>query len=610
MKRSGNEKTMKQDPTAETLIHWIRHNAVQQPGGVALLAPGRAALTYRRLAETLETGAARLADLGVQRSDRVAVVLPNGPELASAFLTVISAATCAPLNPAYTVQEFEFYLADLKAKFLVVASGSDSPAVSAARSLRIPVIELRTEGGSEAGVFSLLGTGTPRAFSGSLPQADDLALVLHTSGTTSRPKIVPLNHANLIVSARNIAAGLDLAPDDRCLNIMPLFHVHGLVGAVCSSLVAAASVVCTPGLEPEKILGWMAEFLPSWFTAVPTMHQAILECVEGQSEVLRRLRLRFIRSCSSSLSPQIGQRLEEIFRAPVIEAYGMTEATHQIASNPLPPRPHKFGSVGLPTGDEVAILDENGNSLPPKTVGEISIRGANITRGYEENPSANVGAFSHGWLRTGDRGYRDEEGYIYIQGRLKEMINRGGEKITPREIDEILLQHPAVSQAVTFALPHPTLGEEVAAAIILREGQNVESREIRQFVASRLSDFKVPRKVIFVREIPKGPTGKIQRIGLADKLKDDLEASDREPRAYLAPRTPLESVLVHIWQEVLTIPRVGVEDDYLELGGDSLLATQVLARIKDKTGQELTLSDLFAASTIAGLADRIEKSAS
>ena len=601
---------MKQIPIAETIVHQIHQNAARRPEAAALLAPGRSALTYRRLVETLEAGAARLAESGVQPGDRVALVLPNGPEMAAAFLTVISATTCAPLNPAYTTREFEFYLSDLKAKFLILGVGDDSPARPAARSLGIPVIELQAGTGSEAGEFSFLGTGTRRASAAAPTRPEDTALVLHTSGTTSRPKIVPLTQTNLIVSARNIAASLALSPEDRCLNIMPLFHVHGLIGAVCSSLAAGASVICTPGLQAGKVWSWMAEFSPSWYTAVPTMHQAILETAEGKSDVLDRLHLRFIRSCSSPLSPQVGQKLEELFRAPVIEAFGMTEASHQIACNPLPPRPHKFGSVGVPTGDEVAILDEKGEPLPPDTVGEISIRGANVTRGYEENPTANASAFSHGWLRTGDRGYRDKEGYIYIQGRLKEMINRGGEKITPREIDEILLQHPAVLQAVAFALPHPTLGEEVAAAIVVRAGQAVEPREIRQFVASRLSDFKVPRRIVFVQELPKGPTGKVQRIGLAEKLKMELEAPDPAGRAYLAPRTPMESMLAEIWQEVLAIPRVGVEDDYLELGGDSLRATQVLARIKDKTGQELTLSDLYAASTIAGLSARIEKSAS
>ncbi len=591
--------------TVNTVLDLIRRQADLQPEAAALLAPGRPALTYRGLVEQAEAAAADLAAMGVRRGDRVALALPNGPEAAVAFLAVASLATCAPLNPAYSTREFEFYLSDLKARLLLVGTGGPTPPVDAAGTAGIRAVELRPRPEAPAGVFSLPGGG-----SGAAPLEaagpDEVALVLHTSGTTSRPKLVPLTQANLTASAGNIAASLELVPRDRCLNVMPLFHVHGLIGAVLASLAAGASVICTPGPVSDQVMSWMAELGPTWYTAVPTMHQAILEAAGREGKRLGQVRLRFIRSCSSALSPQLGQRLEETFHAPVIEAYGMTEAAHQIACNPLPPRPHKFGSVGLPTGAEAAILDEQGAPLPPGVPGEIAIRGANVMHGYVENPAANAAAFTNGWLRTGDRGYRDEEGYLFIQARLKEMINRGGEKISPREVDEALLQHPAVSQAVAFAVPHASLGEDVAAAVVLRPEETVTAGELRRFAAGRIAGFKVPRRIVFVAEIPKGPTGKVQRLVLAEKLKAELEAAGQERGEYVPPRSPTETALAQAWQEVLGGSPVGATDDFFLLGGDSLGAARALARVNSRLGTNLTLQDFFETISLAALAERID----
>ena len=353
---------------------------------------------------------------------------------------------------------------------------------------------------------------------GGLAEPDDTALVLHTSGTTSRPKIVPLLQRNVVASARNIVATLALGPGDVCLNIMPLFHIHGLMAATLASLAAGAQVSCSPGFNALRFFHWLDDVKPTWYTAVPTMHQAILARAERHHDSLARCRLRLIRSSSASLPPQVMAQLERTFRAPVIEAYGMTEAAHQMASNPLPPRPRKPGSVGVAAGPDVAIMDERGALLPGGEIGEVVIRGTNVTPGYESNPEANAKAFTNGWFRTGDQGALDEEGYLRLTGRLKELINRGGEKISPLEIDEALMHHPAVQQVVAFGMPHEQLGEEVAAAVVLREGQHATERELREFAATRLIHFKVPRKIVIVTEIPKGATGKLQRIGLAAKL--------------------------------------------------------------------------------------------
>ena len=342
--------------------------------------------------------------------------------------------------------------------------------------------------------------------------------MLHTSGTTARPKIVPLTNANLAASAGHIAATLALTPGDVCLNIMPLFHIHGLIAATLSSLAAGAGVCCTPGFNAFRFAEWLGEVRPSWYTAVPTMHQAILMRARSHREAMRGAGLRFIRSSSASLPPQVMAELEEVFGAPVVEAYGMTEAAHQMASNPLPPRPRKPGSVGVAAGPEIAIMAEDGAVLPRGEIGEVVIRGPNVTPGYDNNPEANAKAFTSGWFRTGDQGRLDEEGYLVLTGRLKELINRGGEKFSPIEVDVALLDHPAIAEACTFAIPHDVLGEEVGVVVVPREGASVTAQDVRDFAAGKLAAFKVPRQVVVRGDIPKGPTGKVQRIGLAQRL--------------------------------------------------------------------------------------------
>nr|HPM69059.1 AMP-binding protein [Piscinibacter sp.] len=395
------------------------------------------------------------------------------------------------------------------------------PAVDVAVKLGVPIIDLVSDAASPAGSFTLeprrAGAATP-ATNGGYAAPEDVSMVLHTSGTTSRPKIVPLSQGNLAASASNIARTLQFSSKDCGLNIMPLFHIHGLIAGVLAPLSAGSQVFCTPGFNALKFFGWMDEAKPTWYTAVPTMHQAILGRASRSADVIARNPLRFLRSSSSSIPPQVIRELEEVFHAPLIEAYGMTEATHQMCSNPLPPALRKPGTVGQAAGPEVAIMSEDGVLLARGETGEIVIRGPNVTAAYESNPKANAEAFHNGWFRTGDQGVMDAEGYVSITGRLKEIINRGGEKISPREVDEILMDHPAVAQVVCFGMPHPKLGEEVAAVVVLREGQQASERELQEFVAQRAADFKVPKKVLFMPEIPKGATGKLQRIGLAAKL--------------------------------------------------------------------------------------------
>ena len=503
------------DYPATTMSAMLARGAAEAP---AIGAPERTWLSHGGLRALAEQTVVALNGMGIGRGDRVALVVPNGPEAASSFVAVACGATTAPLNPGYKADEFAFYLKDVAARALIIPAGLESPARAAAAASGIPIVELVPEG--PAGYFTL---SPPPGMdkSPSLPgpaEADDIALILHTSGTTSRPKIVPLRHINITASAYNIGAVLALGPHDVCMNIMPLFHIHGLIAATLASLAAGGAVSCTPGFNAFRFYSWLEHVRPTWYTAVPTMHQAVLELAPRHAETIAAARLRFIRSSSSSLPPQVMNAMEAAFGIPVIESYGMTEAAHQMASNPLPPRPRFAGCVGLAAGPDVAIMDEAGELLPAGELGEVVIRGRNVTNGYENNPTANATAFTNGWFRTGDQGVLDADGYLRLTGRLKELINRGGEKFSPLEVDEVLMDHPAVAQCLTFAVPHAKLGEEVGVAVVLRDGFSLKETELREFCGQKLTAFKIPRRVVFLDEIPKGATGKLQRIGLAVKL--------------------------------------------------------------------------------------------
>ena len=571
----------------------LERHAREFSGYPALLAIDGTALSYAELAVCTDRIARRLATLKIAAGDRVAVVAPNGIDMAVAVLGVMRCATCAPLNPLYQQAEFEYFMDDLEPRALLVTSQSPQLAREVATARRVPIVEVGPELWASA-------EASPGMIAASA-RDDDIALVLHTSGTTARPKQVPLSHANLMASMANIAMTLRLTPVDRALNVMPLFHIHGLLAGLLAPLASGGSVVCAAALQLPMFFDWLERYGVTWYSAVPTMHQAIIAAAE--SDLGRRLRqpLRFIRSSSAALAPATLRRLEECFKCPVIESYGMTEAAHQMASNPLPPGERKAGSVGLSAGPEITIIEALGLPVPCGTRGEIAIRGDNVMRAYHANPEANRTAFTNAWFRTGDEGYFDSTGYLYITGRLKEIINRGGEKIAPREIDEALLAHPEVAQAVAFAVPHPSLGEDVAAAVVLTAGSALLPALLREFLFGRLADFKVPSEILILSEIPQGPTGKIQRIGLAERLRENRQ------QAFVAPRDFVEGILAQAWAEVLEVARIGIHDNFFALGGDSLNATRVAARVVALLPVELPTTALFRQPTVAELAARIRQ---
>ncbi len=456
----------------------------------------------------------QLAATNIINSDRAAIVLPNGPLMASSFLSISSYMSAAPLNPLYKQEEFEFYLNDLKPKFLLVEPNSKSLAVIAAKNLNIPVFEMKISDNQPLGTFELFDKETDYKN----PNDYDEALVLHTSGTTSRPKIVPLSNLNIFTSAVNISKSLKLTTEDHCLNIMPLFHIHGLIAVLSASAKVGASICASNGFNALKFLDLAETQNITWYSGVPTMHQAILLRAQKNSDKAKKLNLRFIRSSSASLPPSIFEQLNDIFETPVIEAYGMTEATHQMASNPLPPAIQKPGLVGMPAGPEICIMNDKNEKLPKGKIGEICIKGDNVTNGYENNPEANKQSFVNNWFRTGDEGFFDEDGYLKISGRLKEIINKGGEKISPLEVDNILMDFPPIDQALCFGYKDKMLGEDIAVAIKLKENKSCTEDDIKSYANEKLAKFKIPKKIFIVKDIPKGATGKLQRIGLAKKF--------------------------------------------------------------------------------------------
>jgi acyl-CoA synthetase (AMP-forming)/AMP-acid ligase II len=500
--------TLKSVDTLLDVLHFAdSHTAVVVPElGISL--------TYDSLRQQVWTMANALASVGIRRGDCVAIALPNGLPALISFLAASIAGTAAPLNPAYPYEEFHFFLGDTGARILLCPPVGAEFVRAAAADRKIPVLSVEM---SEQGNVRL--ANAPTGATATEPTADDIALVLHTSGSTGRPKRVPLRHFNLAVSSANIANTYALSEEDVSLCIMPLFHIHGLIGSVMATLLSGGTVVIPTKFNALSFWRTVREHRVTWYSGVPTMHQLLLARAHhkpGEAETLR-----FIRSCSAPLSAQLIHKIEDLFGVPFVEAYGMTEAAHQMTSNPLPPRHRKAGSVGVGTGLRISIMDKDGNQLGTNQRGEVAIQGANVFRGYENNPEANARAFVNGWFRTGDEGLLDADCYLHLTGRIKDIIIRGGENIAPHEVDEILLRHPAVVAAVTFGCVHPTLGEEVAAAVVLREPCGATESALIRHCRESLAEYKCPTKIYLVESIPTTATGKIRRRAVAAALMDD-----------------------------------------------------------------------------------------
>ncbi|KAK4843534.1 hypothetical protein QYF36_009474 [Acer negundo] len=521
-----------------TLTGLLRKAATAFPSRRAISVSGKFDVTYSRLQELVEHAASLLVDHGVKPGNVVALVFPNTLEYVVMFLAVIRCrATAAPLNSAYTAEEFEFYLSDSESKLLIMPQEGIQTAKAAASKLNIPhftvtlpdsnfTITLSSSSSSES------KSNNTDSIAQLINDSSDVALFLHTSGTTSHPKGVPLTQLNLASSVLNIISVYKLTESDSTVLLLPLFHVHGLMAGLLSSLAAGAAVTLPAAGRFSASTFWsdMVKYNATWYTAVPTIHQIVLERHLSKPEPVS-LKLRFIRSCSASLAPSIMSRLEEAFGAPVLEAYAMTEASHLMASNPLPEDgPRKPGSVGIPVGQEMCILDEKGVMQEAGVSGEVCIRGPNVTKGYKNNPKANDEAFKFGWFHTGDVGFLDSDGYLHLVGRIKELINRGGEKISPIEVDAVLVSHPDIAQAVSFGEPDEKYGEEIYCAVIPREGAELKEEDVLSYCKKNLASFKVPKKVFITDSLPKTATGKIQRQIEAEHFLAEI-SHDKVPKS-------------------------------------------------------------------------------
>lgn len=570
----------------------LREQARLRPDAPAVLAPDEQPLSYAGLAGWLRGAALDLRRAGVTSTCRVALLMPPGPEAALATLATMCSATCVPVNPEAGTDEISAWLRDTGATFVVTPDNVRAPPEADG----LEHIVYHRAQGALTGTLQAVGTALPETRC-SLNDADAIALLLPTSGTTSRPKRVPLSHRNVLASARANAACFGLGPGDRCINVLSLLHIGGLVHGLLTTLASGGSVVCPRGFDASRFFNLVAAFRPTWYTGTPAIHLALLPFLDEYRRLAPGHRFRFLRSASAPMPPVLIEQLERAFDAPLIEGYGMTEAG-RITCNPLPPGPRKPGSVGKPVALEVRVVDTDGVDCAPGQAGEILIRGASVTSGYLDDPAANAAAFHDGWFRTGDLGRFDGDGYLYLSGRIKELVNRGGKKVAPREIDEALLALPGVREAAAFGVPHPSLGEDLWAAVVAEPGSRLDTGEMRRVLLDRLARHKVPSAIVVVGQLPRGNTGKVQRSQLPALVA-------QRPSGFPdAPRTREEAAVARAFEAVLGQAVVTGDDNFFLLGGDSLSAARVLARLKAEL-ELVTLPEVrlvFEFPTVAALA--------
>jgi acyl-CoA synthetase (AMP-forming)/AMP-acid ligase II/acyl carrier protein len=570
----------------------------------AIQTPLAEELSYSDLHQRTRIISDQLRALGFHKRSRIALSLPNGMNLSVLLLAVSSISIAAPLNPVYREAELHSYLNEIRADCIVVlANDRQTSARLAASRNHISIIELDADGVSLISSFKTLQCtkSALQGDEGANPGPDDVALILLTSGSTGRSKKVPLTHRNLCASVADICQSLDLADRDICLSMWDQFHIGGMVDLLLVPLASGGRVICTTGFSAEAFFEILETRSPTWFQAVPTTLHEILVIAKKTGRVPAKTSLHFIRSVASALSPQLMERIESFFQVPVVQTFGMTETGPLITTNPLPPGIRKAGSTGPSCGPLISIRDNDGRELPSGQTGEILVKGENVVASYEDNEEANVHSFRDGWFHTGDTGYLDADGYLFLKGRIKEEINRGGEKIIPQEIDDVLAAHPEIAQAASFSIKHPTLGEDVGAAVVLRENSSLDEHAIRRFAATQLAEFKIPKVFLFLPSLPRSSIGKVKRDTLAA-----LADSGSQSAVYSAPKTKLHEVLAKVWGEELGQERVGIDDDFVRLGGDSLSGVRLAFAIEKLLGIQLDPAKLTEALTVRQLAALIE----
>jgi acyl-CoA synthetase (AMP-forming)/AMP-acid ligase II len=581
-------------PEVTTLAQQLALHARLRPSAVALLAPGFQAISHAQLLAIVQGAQQWLASRGIAPAARIAVLMPAGMELAICCVAIACGTVCIPLHTGLTEPELLALLSDASADVVVGLPGDPLP-VRLAQKLGLATLAFDMQ-------QSLEGPSRgPPDVDAPWPEAGDTAFVLFTSGTTGKPKRVPLSQRQIVRSAHHIAQHLELRPEDRALCVMPAYHSHGLIGGLLTPLAAGSSVVCPPVFDAAEFLRWVRDFRPTWYTASPTIHHAVVEQLTRDRAAVPAHSFRLIRSASSALPAELLRRMEEVWGVPVIQSYGMTETATQLASNPLPPGVRKADSVGRPVGAELRVIDDEGHALTAGQTGAVIARGPAVFAGYEDAPETNAEAFLDGWFLTGDLGWFDEDGYLFLTGRSKELINRGGEKISPFEVEQALLRLPGVARAVAYPVDHPTLGEDVHAAVVPAPDSAVAGQVLRSRLFGAIADFKVPACIHVIDQIPAGPGGKVQRRSLHHQI-----AGLVAPAPAAAPLTPLEARIARMFAQTLGRPMAAVDANFLALGGDSLSAVRLTHSVNETWGLDLSASAVLAAPTVTAFAAAVQ----
>lgn len=543
--------------------------------------PARPTITYGELSRAIDNTVAELRLHEFARTDRIALTTPRGFAGLIAFLAISSHAICCPVDPRLKEDELAGVLEDLGIAAIVDATGERSVAkIASNRALSLLKLD--------QSVF--FHTDGPRA-DGPAAGEGDVALLLQTSGTTSKPKHVALTHANILAAATSIGRSYGIGPSDRCINPMPHHHVHGLISAGISSLLAGASQFCAPSFAASAFGDALAKLGATWFTGSPAFHLGLLDFYKSTERKPRNGSLRFIRSSSAPFPASAIAQYESLFGVPLLENYGMTESASTICSNLPPPGIRKRGSVGRPIGSEIRIVDGSGTDVAPNSEGEVLLRGPSIITRYASG-EAGPDHFTNGWLRTGDVGRIDEDGCLFILGRTKELIKRGGHSVYPLEIDSALQSHPDVVEAISFSLPHATLGEELVAAFVPRADSGLSGEVLKSYLEGKLSTYKIPTEILQATEIPKSATGKTARRAMRTAFAESFALKGH------AAESDLEKTILEAWKACIENPDIGVTDNVFVHGADPLRAQSVCARIQSLTGIALPPKDVILNPTV------------
>ena len=505
----------------ETIGDQILYNSCKFPEAVWLISPEtNQTISFREVNETISTIGQKLIETGIERGSSIAIAAPNSPASCLMFMAIVSSGFVAvPLNLvagstilAYTIEHSE-------AKFIFVADDCRDLIASAVaqQNNSVKLVKLDPVRGPDLAALPL--EVNDLKLEDIKSKANDIALLMYTSGTTGKPKGVMLSHANLLAAGRFISTGHEIDGNDSGLCVLPIYHINGMCVTVMGTIVSASTLVIPHKFSVNSFWKIIAKFKCSWFSAVPTQFSYILNYEETPEDISS---LRFARSASAPLSPDIHKKFEKRFNIPIIETMGLTETGSQITTNPMPPGERKIGSPGKAYGNQIMIGDDQYKALPAGETGEILVKGDNVMQGYFKQPEeTHKTILGNGWLRTGDLGYLDNDGYVFVSGRIKELIIKGGENIAPREIDEALLTHPGILEAAAFAVPCKDYGERVEACVCLKEKVSVELAELISHCESQIGKFKSPDNIHIVADLPKGPSGKVQRLKLFELIYDN-----------------------------------------------------------------------------------------